>query len=183
METIKIAFMGVSGSGKDYIVDVAKKNFEFTRFSFSDQLKKLGAKIYPWLESDYPPEEKEKSLNIKIPETGEVITKSPREIWLELNKMRNVEDNLFVRMLAHEIWLTQVDRLVISDIRTQNEYDWCVENDFTIIAIKGDAKHPENSFDDWVRDMIDMGEYDFEFTNEFDGHEKIETFFTSCFDL
>jgi len=178
---VKIAFMGVSGSGKDYIVDILKNEYGFVRFSFSDQLKKLGAKIYPWLKPDYPPEEKEKPLNLLIEETGEVITKTPREIWLSLNKLRDVENELFVRMLADEMSLVHVDNYVISDIRTQNEYDWCVDNGFQIVAIKGEAKHPKNDFDNWVRETISDGKYDYEFTNEFDGKEKIRTFIEHTF--
>jgi len=179
---MKLAIMGVSGSGKDYVVDVMKDEFMFTRFSFSDQLKKLGDMIYPWLNADYSPEEKELPLNYKIPETGEVITDSPRQIWLKLNKMRDIENELFVRMLAEQVSKTYVDNYVISDVRTQNEYDWCLYHGYTLVMIKADEpKHPKNSFDDWVRNIDERGLYDYAFTNNFQGKEEIRTFFEKLF--
>jgi len=112
----KIAIMGVSGSGKDYIVDIMKKNYGFCRVSFSDQLKKLSTMIYPWLNKDYSPDLKELPLNITIQETGEYITDTPRQIWLKLNKMRDIEDGLFVRMLSQETSLLKGSDIVISMI-------------------------------------------------------------------
>lgn len=179
---MKLAFMGVSGAGKDFIVDIAKEEYDCSRFSFSDQLKKLGAKIYPWLKADYSAEEKELPLNYTIPETGEVITDTPRQIWLKLNKLREVENELFVRMLAEQINVTSVDHYVISDVRTQNEYDWCKANGFIFVMIKAEnPHHPENSFDDWVREIEAKGLYDYEYNNTFDGKESIRTFLDSCF--
>ena len=88
----KIAFHGVSGSGKDYCVKALQNYFEsshkesYIRLSFSDQLKKCGNRIFgDWLKLDYSPEEKEQPLNIET-SLGEVIEKSPREIWLLLNQ-------------------------------------------------------------------------------------------------
>lgn len=48
---MRIAFMGVSGSGKDYLSNYLINNYDFIRLSFSDQLKKLAHHIYPWLET------------------------------------------------------------------------------------------------------------------------------------
>ncbi|WP_230486530.1 hypothetical protein [Morganella morganii] len=55
---MKIAFMGISGSGKDFLANYLISNYEFFRLSFSDQLKKLATYIYPWMEKDYSPEKK-----------------------------------------------------------------------------------------------------------------------------
>lgn len=52
---MKIAFMGISGSGKDFLANYLISNYGFIRLSFSDQLKKLANYIYPWMEKDYPP--------------------------------------------------------------------------------------------------------------------------------
>ncbi len=173
----KIAILGVSGVGKDYVVKTMVTKYGFNRISFSDQLKKLAVKIYPWMKKDYPPEEKEKPLNIVVPKTGELISKTPREIWLSLNSLRNSEDGLFVRMLQEELLLLNVDSIVISDVRTQNEYDWCKENGFTFVLIKTKTPiHRENGFDDFVRNIEKDGLYDHEFTNNFDGENEIRSF-------
>jgi len=71
--------MGASGSGKDYLANHLVQHYNFTRFSFSDQLKKLAHSIYPWLNIDYPPIQKEENLNI-ITRTGEIISHYPRDI-------------------------------------------------------------------------------------------------------
>ena len=171
---MKIALIGESGVGKDYVGDILR-NRHFCRLSFSDQLKKLSTMIFPFLKRDYSPEEKEKPLNITT-ETGEVIKLSPREVWLALNCLRNVEDKIFIRMLAHEKNLLNCDHIFISDIRTKPEYDWCVENGFKICAIVPEDQpvHPQNDFDNFVRNVIRNGEYDFKIVNDFKGRANVE---------
>lgn len=177
---MKIAIIGQSGVGKDYIVDIMTLRYSYNRISFSDQLKKLAIKIYPWMKKDYSADEKEKPLNIMV--GNELITKTPREIWLSLNRLRDIEDGLFIRMLQEELKLLRVPNIVISDIRTSNEYEWCKRNGFTIVAITAnEAKHPNNSFDDFVRKTIENQEFDYIFNNNFDGPIEIETFIDSCF--
>jgi len=177
---MKIAIMGQAGVGKDFVVDVFTKKYDYTRVSFSDQLKKLAVKIYPWFERDYAPEVKEKPLNITV--AGELITKTPREIWLSLNKLRDIEDGMFVRMLGQEVKLLNVPNIIISDIRTQNEYDWCKANDYTVVAVlRENIEHAENSFDDFVRSQIAFGNYEYEFRNDETGTDEIEKFIESCF--
>lgn len=176
---MKLAIIGQSGVGKDYIVDIMTKNYDFVRISFSDQLKKLAVKIYPWLKRDYPPDKKELPLNIVV--NGELITKTPREIWLSLNRLRDIEDGIFVRMLEEEMNFLKVPNIVISDIRTRNELDWCKSNGFTVIAVvKENPTHPENDFDNFVRDTISNGEYDYMFQNDTDGPNEIVKFIESC---
>ncbi|EKF9085103.1 adenylate kinase, partial [Vibrio cholerae] len=99
---MKIAFMGVSGSGKDFLARYLIDEHNFIRLSFSDQLKKLANHIYPWMEKDYSPEEKTLPINITL-STGESIKNTPRDIWLHLNKLREIEDRIFIRMLSEEL--------------------------------------------------------------------------------
>ncbi|EEJ1386094.1 AAA family ATPase, partial [Salmonella enterica subsp. arizonae] len=99
---MKIAFMGVSGSGKDFLANYLISDHGFIRLSFSDQLKKLANYIYPWMKKDYAPEEKMLPLNVSLP-TGELICHSPRDIWLSLNSLRGIEEKIFIRMLSEEL--------------------------------------------------------------------------------
>ncbi|HCH3831092.1 TPA: adenylate kinase [Vibrio parahaemolyticus] len=136
---MKIAFMGVSGSGKDFLSDYLIKNHNFIRLSFSDQLKRLSKYIYPWMEMDYPPEKKMSPLNIMLP-TGEFINHSPRDIWLNLDNLRKVEEKIFIRMLAEEMKAIEIKNesktnIIITDIRSNSEFLWCKENNFTIVYI------------------------------------------------
>lgn len=177
---MKIAFTGISGSGKDYLVSHLVKNYEFNRVSFSDQLKKLGTKIYPWLERDYPPIDKEKPLNLTL-SSGEVITKSPREIWLKLNNLRNIENGIFVRMLGEQLKMLHVDNIVISDIRPQLEWDWCKKEGFTTVYIEPLKKiYEPNDFDSQVLPYKEQADYIFE--NDFNGLEKFDEFIKGVLD-
>ena len=172
----KIAFYGVSGSGKDYCVKALQNYFEsnhkesYIRMSFSDQLKKCGNRIFgDWLKLDYSPEEKEQPLNIAT-SLGEVIEKSPRDIWLLLNQLRSIEDKLFIRMLDQEIKdleLQGKEMFLISDIRTEKELKYCKENGFKVIKIMSSKPfHPSNDFD--KQQEMFLPETDFIFLNQKD---------------
>jgi hypothetical protein len=162
---MRIALTGISGAGKDYF-GKALINEGYYRVSFSDQLKMIGSQIFNWLERDYEPEVKEKPLDI-ITSTGEKINFTPREIWLKLNKLRDIENGLFIRKLEEEMKLLRVEDILITDIRTKEEYDWCVRNDFKTIRIVPlkEVIHKTNDFDKQLDDVKFM----YEFENKFDG--------------
>lgn len=185
---MKIALMGISGAGKDYFVSHLVKEQNYIRLSFSDQLKKIASQIFDWFEKDYPPELKEKPLNIET-ELGEKITLSPREIWLKMNFLRDIENDLFVRKLLEEmnslkrkyektIEFGEIpdfnpENIVISDIRTLPEYKMCKERGFKIIRIDAEKTiHNKHKFDEQIFDF----EPDYVFKNEFDGIEKFDKF-------
>jgi dephospho-CoA kinase len=175
----KIALMGVSGAGKDYLASYLTKNHGFARFSFSDQLKRLAQLIYPWLELDYPPIIKEKALDIQL-STGERITKSPREIWLHLNALRDIEQNIFIRMLSDEIKdaqsQNQTIHFLISDIRSTDEFHWCKSNNFMVIYIKRE-KQIYQDYEIDAQISKNMALADFTFINQFDGVKAFEAFY------
>ena len=101
---------------------------------------------------------------------GEVIEKSPREIWLLLNQLRRIEDKLFIRMLDQEIKdleLQGKEMFLISDIRTENELKYCKENGFKVIKIMSSKPfHPSNEFD--KQQEMFLPETDFIFLNQKD---------------
>lgn len=174
---MKLAFTGISGSGKDYLVSHLTKELNYNRVSFSDQLKRLAKLIYPWMEQDYPPLTKEEPLNITLP-SGEIITDTPRQIWLKLNSLRNIEDGLFLRMLQEQLNLLHVDNIVISDIRPQLEWDWCKENDFITIYIEPKKEiYIPNDFDKQVLTYKDKADYVFK--NNFNGLDEFKEFIKS----
>lgn len=171
---MKIAFTGIAGSGKDFLVNYLVQEQGYTRVSFSDQLKKLSKLIYPWMEQDYPPFEKEQPLNITL-SSGELITKTPREIWIHLNKLREIEDGLFLRMLQDELKSLNTDKIVISDIRPKIEWDWCKNNGFTTIYIEPLKQlYEPNDFDKQV--LLYKEQADFIFNNDFNGIEQFQQF-------
>lgn len=178
---MKIAFMGISGSGKDFLANYLIYNHGFTRLSFSDQLKKLAHYIYPWFEKDYPSEEKVLPLNISL-STGELISCSPRDIWLSLNKLREIEDKIFIRMLSEELNLlesnSKVDerRIIITDIRSNEEFIWCKDNHFTVIYIEREANdYKKYEIDNHVIENKEKADYHFH--NNTSGIDSFKFFF------
>ncbi|MNZ27659.1 hypothetical protein D3C78_448800 [compost metagenome] len=177
---MKIAFMGVSGSGKDYLANYLINNYDFIRLSFSDQLKKLAHHIYPWLEKDYQPEEKSLPLNIVL-STGEKITYSPRDIWLNLNSLRNIEEQIFIRMLTEEIKsIDNTKNIIITDVRSTNELLWCKNNKFTIIYIEREHNNYENyEIDKYA--VENKSKSDYVFNNATLGTNAFSNFFKEAF--
>lgn len=171
---MKLAFTGIAGCGKDYLVSHLVKQHNYTRVSFSDQLKKLAKLIYPWMKLDYEPFEKEQPLNITL-RSGEKIRKTPREIWLHLNKLRDIEDGIFLRMLEEQLSLLNVPNLVISDIRPEIEWDWCKRNGFNTVYIEPLKEiYKPNDFDKQVLKYKEQA--DFVFENDFRGISKFKQF-------
>ena len=170
----KIALIGISGSGKDYLVSYMTDKMGFTRVSFSDQLKKIAKFAFPWMDLDYPPIAKEQPLTIQT-SIGEHINLTPRQIWLTVNNLRSVEDGLFVRMLHDEV-SGMSGNIVISDVRTSPEYDYCKANGFKFIRITP-AKliYEPNEFDLQQQSMIS----DYEFVNNFNGVEEFRSFIST----
>jgi hypothetical protein len=175
---MKLAFMGISGAGKDYLGEHLIKEYSFKRYSFSDQLKKLAVIIYPWLEEDYPAKIKEQNLNLTL-STGDVINNSPREIWLHLNMLREIENRIFIRMLDELIQSTSDDgvkRILITDVRSKEEFDWCKNNGFKILYIYPKEQiYEEYDIDKFI--VKNKNQADFTFPNNFNGIDEFNQFY------
>jgi hypothetical protein len=178
---MKIAFMGISGSGKDFLANYLICKYGFTRLSFSDQLKKLANYIYPWMEKDYPSEKKSLPLNISL-STGELISYSPRDIWLSLNMLREIEEKIFIRMLSEELNLLESNstvnekRIIITDIRSNEEFIWCKNNQFTVIYIEREGNDYEKyEIDNHVIENKEKADYHFH--NNTSGIDSFKFFF------
>ncbi|WP_100774712.1 adenylate kinase [Klebsiella pneumoniae] len=177
---MKIAFMGISGSGKDFLANYLISNYEFVRLSFSDQLKKLANHIYPWMEKDYSPEKKTLSLNIALP-TGDFINHSPRDIWLSLDKLREIEEKIFIRMLSEELKVLEENEgtnknIIITDIRSNEEFAWCKNNQFTIVHIERENNNYKRyEIDKYVNENKTKSDY--HFNNSVNGIDSFKNFF------
>lgn len=174
---MKLAFMGISGAGKDYLTEHLCDVHDFTRLSFSDQLKELATNIYPWLERDYPPLVKEAPLDLSTSQ-NERITISPRKIWLHLNHLREIENLIFIRMLDSKFKAGKYNNVVISDLRTNEEFAWCRNNDFKIIYLQPfKSIYQDYDFDNEIEKNKPHADYVFE--NKFDGVDSFELFFVN----
>ncbi|EKW1656965.1 TPA: adenylate kinase [Klebsiella oxytoca] len=177
---MKIAFMGISGSGKDFLANYLISNYGFIRLSFSDQLKKLANYIYPWMEKDYPPENKMLPLNITLP-TGDFISHSPRDIWLSLDSLREIEEKIFIRMLSEELKILEKNggmnkNIIITDIRSNEEFAWCKNNQFTIVHIERENNnYKKYEIDKYVTENKTKSEY--HFVNNLNGIDSFKHFF------
>ncbi|WP_038908378.1 hypothetical protein [Dickeya oryzae] len=177
---MKIAFMGISGSGKDFLANYLISNHEFIRLSFSDQLKKLANYIYPWMKKDYTPDEKMSPLNLTLP-TGDLIFHSPRDIWLSLDKLREIEEKIFIRMLSEELKLLEDSgksnkNILITDIRSNEEFAWCKDNQFIIVHIeRKNNNYKKYEIDKYVDENKLKSDYHFD--NSTTGLDSFKIFF------
>jgi len=172
---VKLALTGKAGSGKDYLADYLIQKYGFHRLSFSDQLKKIASTVFNWLQFNYPPEQKTKPLNVN---TGfEIITQSPREIWMFFNNLKSIEKHIFVRMLNEEYnqAIKQYPNIIITDIRFRNEFKWCKQHDFYIIGIKPTKQiYEQYEIEKEIDEFFNLT--DEIFYNDFKGSETLKRF-------
>ena len=167
----KIALIGVAGSGKDYLTSHLINNYNFTKVAFADSLKELCSDIFPWLSKDYPAYEKENPLNITL-EDGTLISATPRDIWILLGQIPQIDKRFFIRKLEDKV--NNLDNnIIISDCRTQDELDWCKQNNFiTIYIAPKEVIYKSNEYDQQVYNLVDQCDYLFE--NHFDGSYEFD---------
>ncbi|WP_230857593.1 hypothetical protein [Pectobacterium versatile] len=88
-------------------------------------------------------------LNITLP-TGDFISHSPRDIWLSLDSLRKIEEKIFIRMLSEELKILEKNggmnkNIIITDIRSNEEFAWCKNNQFTIVHIERENNNYKNT--------------------------------------
>ncbi|MCM0892575.1 hypothetical protein KTC61_00390 [Klebsiella pneumoniae] len=116
------------------------------------------------MEKDYPPENKMLPLNITLP-TGDFISHSPRDIWLSLDSLRKIEEKIFIRMLSEELKILEKNggtnkNIIITDIRSNEEFAWCKNNQFTIVHIERENNnYKKYEIDKYVTENKTKSEY------------------------
>lgn len=175
-----IAFIGERKSGKDFFVEhLMDTNLNVKRLSFSDEVRHIACSIFDWLPFDFSPETKD--LPFIHPSNPNNLT--PRQIWLLVGQMRNIEGELFVRKFDMRYDLEDIqsgilgDKLhIITDFRTLQEYDLIKKHNIPIIKLQlADRSGIDPcSFEDYVRDFTD---YDALFVNNKNGTAEFDVFF------
>jgi hypothetical protein len=129
-----IGLCGRAGSGKDFLADKLVRDYGYTKIAFGTELKVIANSIYPWVDLDYLHGEKEVPIN----HSENHLKKTPRDIWLHLNKLREMDNNVFTRgtKLKIEALIAAEKNIVVTDIRKQNELDLLRNLKFITIKIK-----------------------------------------------
>ena len=170
-DIVRIAFGGRKYSGKDTFTDILEAEYNFTPFSFSDQLKKVARQFFPFMQLDYPSEDKETKIVHTNLDTGQEFT--PRDIWQALDILPEIYPMVFVEMLKQE-FITFVEtcrahqinkamRVVIKDVRRPTELRYTKGQGYYLIYVDTDdersfnnkAQHKSESFQEEIKAKAD----------------------------
>jgi adenylate kinase family enzyme len=111
---MKLALVGVAGSGKDYLASILIKNLGFNRVSFADPLRAVCASIFDI--GDYASDDKKDTI---IEQYG----MSAREIWIKMSAtIRSIDDDIWIDKTADLInQYGDDENIIITDCRTVRE--------------------------------------------------------------
>jgi dephospho-CoA kinase len=162
---MKIALMGQAGSGKDFLAEGSIEK-GYNRLAFGDAVKTMAKSMYSWLD-DYGPNEKEQIQTVTT-KFGKIIKFKPRDVWLSMNFLLEFDNNVFIDKFDELYKNDILENTIITDIRTQMDFDYCKEKGFIIIHIEPDRDlYEHNTFDNFARQSKDKCDYSFE--NTFNG--------------
>jgi len=168
----KIALGGPKFCGKDTVADVFVEKYNFTVFSFSDQLKKIAIDLYPFMKYDYPSDDKETLIVYTNLDTGVELT--PRDVWQSLDALPDTYPEIFVNMMEQQVknFLDTVRqhemaddiRILIKDVRRPAEIRYAKRFGYHNIYIDTDdprsfnkaAEHKSESFQEEVKAAADV---------------------------
>lgn len=123
----KLAICGRIRSGKDTAASYLEEKYGFTKFAFADDMKRLLHELFPHIPSDPKPRRAyqvfgEGLRHLDLPDANLV--------WINAC-MRKVNTHIW--------WHSEVDNrganVVITDLRTELEYDHLRANGFTLIRV------------------------------------------------
>jgi dephospho-CoA kinase len=130
---IKIALVGTSGSGKDYLASILMNGYNFKRAAFADPLREVCSSIFNI--GEYGSDELKDTV---IPEYGVTA----RNIWIHMsNSIRHLDDNIWIARTVNKIESMSGSNIVVTDCRTFPEMKALRKNGFKFVYIV----RPENS--------------------------------------
>jgi hypothetical protein len=164
-----ISLCGERRRGKDYLAKVLINELGAKRLSFSDEVRNLAMKVFPWFDA-YDDSQKDKVYDHPY----NVGKKTGRDILLLVGRVRDVDGSYFARsFLENQLKAAVEDRnqlYVITDFRTPEEHKLVIEP-FNIPTIKvyryvDPKEFPPQEFEEYIRNY----KAEFGFLNE-DGQE------------
>lgn len=117
---VKIALIGSAGSGKDFIADILSNHFDFDRYAFADEVKRIAKRLFP-------------------EEYGNDSVKN-RQLLIGVGMgMREIDPWVWVDYLIDEM-KSNTGNIVVTDTRFQNEY-WALKNaGFVFVRVNASAE-------------------------------------------
>jgi dephospho-CoA kinase len=123
VDVIKIAFTAKLRAGKDTAAQHLHIRYGFDKVAFGDALKRTVNDVFPWVTGPNKP-------RALLQQYGQLMRQIDGDVWIK-HAERAVNGAIDFRVS------TGVERVgvVITDVRQQNEVDWCRENGFTLIRL------------------------------------------------
>lgn len=157
----KIALIGEAGSGKDFIAEMMIAYFDFKRYAFADPIKRIASEYFPELYGDGSAKNRELLISI-----GESFRGIYADVWVDY--------------MVEAMDRNNYERVVVTDVRRQNEYDALRAAGFVFVRIKttaetrnrriaarGDVPQPEALKHETER-LYDTFDCEFVLDNDFD---------------
>lgn len=160
---MKVALAGVAGSGKNYLADRLTESYGWKQTSFAYPLKKLCTDLYQFMQLEPSHETKDKPIG-EVCLNGKTfyVSKSHRDIWLETSAtIRSTYDNIWIDRTMQ--LCNSVESIIITDLRTVNELNVCLNNGFVTIWIEPNGGIDESKLNNYdidntmfLRDSCDL---------------------------
>jgi dephospho-CoA kinase len=123
VDVIKIALTGKLRSGKDTVANHLYIKYGFTSIAFGDALKKNAHATFPWVSEFSKP-------RALYQQFGQLMRQIEPDVWIK-HAEQAVKGAIDFRVNTG----AEKVGVVITDVRQQNEVDWCRKNGFTLIRV------------------------------------------------
>jgi dephospho-CoA kinase len=123
VSVVKIALTGKMRSGKDTVANHLYISHRFDRVAFGNELKRTVDEVFPWRKGRAKP-------RALLQQYGQLMRQIDPDVWIK-HAERAVKGaiDFNVNTGAEKVGV------VVTDVRQQNEVDWCRANGFTIIRV------------------------------------------------
>jgi dephospho-CoA kinase len=120
---MKLAITGKMASGKTSIAKYLVEKYNFTKFSFADDVKLYATEIF------------DININMKI--------KDRKLLQQFATKMKEIDENIWIKRLDNKIKDIS-DNIIIDDLRYPNEELYLISNGFNILKLDIDTELQNN---------------------------------------